>query len=260
MNLLQRLRTSAFYRTRYAWHSALLQRYRFPGGYRRIYFYHIRKTGGTSLNHMFLGLAGEDGKALYQRMGEKHQRLVHNGKIYVGWKQRLIEEGRYFYAFSHIPAHELTLPPHTYTFTCLRDPVKRVISHYRMLLDHQASSNPHPSFEVEKQWLGADLLATVQQMPPEHRFFQLYMFSPTFDVQEGLAGLQACNQVVFTETLEDGVQQLNRDLNITLQYRHSRKSQHTYHPTEAELAALRELMEPEYELIRAWEQVVQSAR
>lgn len=260
MNLFKRLRKSASYRTRSAWHSTLLQRYHFPGGYRRIYFYHIRKTGGTSLNHMFLGLAGEDGKTLYQRMGDKHQRLVHNGKIYVGWKQRWIEEGRYFYAFSHIPAHQLTLPPQTYTFTCLRDPVKRVISHYRMLLDHQASSNPHPSFELEKQWLGTDLLETAQKMPPEHRFFQLYMFSPSFDIQEALAGLQACNQVVFTETLEDGVQQLNHDLNISLHYRHSRKSQHTYQPTEAERTALRELMQPEYDLLHAWEQAARNKK
>jgi len=27
----------------------------------RVYHYHIRKTGGTSLNHMFLGSDGEDG-------------------------------------------------------------------------------------------------------------------------------------------------------------------------------------------------------
>lgn len=235
----------------------MAQNYHFPGGYRRVYFYHIRKTGGTSLNHMFLGLARADGRKAYQQMGAKKQRLIMDGKIYVGWKQRLIEEGNYYYAFSHIPAHELTLPPQTYTFTCLRDPVKRVISHYRMLLDHQASANPHPSFEIEKNWLGADLLETVEKMPREHLLCQLYMFSKNLDVEEALAGLRRCNRVVFTEALAEGAQQLNIDLGVQLQARHSRKSQHTYQASEREFTALRDMLAPEYQLIDTWKQVSQ---
>ena len=54
-------------------------------GYKRIYLVHIRKTGGTSLNNMFLSLSGEDPGLLYDQLSEipKHH-LLCNGLSYVG--------------------------------------------------------------------------------------------------------------------------------------------------------------------------------
>ncbi len=34
--------------------------YKLPNGYQRVYLYHIRKTDGLSLTHIFFSLGGED--------------------------------------------------------------------------------------------------------------------------------------------------------------------------------------------------------
>lgn len=53
------------------------------GRYDRIYFYHIPKTSGTSIIHMFLLLGVSDPASLYQKL-TKRNRVLANGKIFVG--------------------------------------------------------------------------------------------------------------------------------------------------------------------------------
>ena len=105
-------------------------------GYDRMYLVHIRKTGGTSLNNMFLSVSGYDSQALYQELANRPtHRVIRNGLVFVGWDIASINRGLYFYAFSHHPFHKLSLPERTFTFSCLRDPMKRVVSHYNMLME-----------------------------------------------------------------------------------------------------------------------------
>ncbi len=53
--------------------------------FERVYLYHIRKTGGTSINHMFLSLGGEQGKEVYDSLSRsRNLRIISNDKIFVG--------------------------------------------------------------------------------------------------------------------------------------------------------------------------------
>jgi hypothetical protein len=100
----------------------------------RIYNYHIRKTGGTSLNHMLLGSDGEDPEENYKKLvSSPGNHLIEKGRGFVGWNKKSIEKGNYFCGFSHEPFYQLRLPPRTFTLTCFRDPFERIFSHYRML-------------------------------------------------------------------------------------------------------------------------------
>jgi len=52
-----------------------IAKYNIANKFQRIYLYHIQKTGGTSLNHMFLSLGGEDPSDVYRRLGGKDIRV-----------------------------------------------------------------------------------------------------------------------------------------------------------------------------------------
>ena len=70
------------------------------GNFKYIYHYHIRKTGGTSLNHILLGSEGEEINSVYKRLlDSKNHRTISNQKVFVGWNKYLIERGNYHYAF-----------------------------------------------------------------------------------------------------------------------------------------------------------------
>ena len=125
-------------------------------GYKRIYYFHVRKAGGTSLINMFLSLSGQDSTELLDGLRRTaDHRILINGKIYTGWNARYIAGGHYYFEFSHIPFHKLRLPESTFTVTCFRDPVKRVVSHYNMLMGFLENNIKRPCLRVESKWLGA---------------------------------------------------------------------------------------------------------
>ena len=68
--------------------------YNIAGSHKRIYHIHIRKTGGTSLNNIFLSLSGSEPSMLYNKLANSNTfRLKDNEYIYVGWNKFLIEQG-----------------------------------------------------------------------------------------------------------------------------------------------------------------------
>jgi hypothetical protein len=220
-------------------------------GYKRIYLVHIRKTGGTSLNHSFLELSGEDSASLYKRLGqESDHRLLSHDKVYVGWNVRYINGGNYFYAFSHAPVHALQLPEKTFTVTCFRDPVKRVLSHYNMLMEYQANNVMHPCMTTEGKWLGSSFDEFLERIPKEHLCNQLFMFSARYDIGEALERVNGLSHFLFTENFAHGVDALNQKTGLQLRTIHTRKTAYKTEITKRGLDALRERLGEEYEFLR----------
>lgn len=220
-------------------------------GYRRVYHIHVRKSGGTSLNHMFLAFGQETDQniTMYKELAEtKDHRLVRNGKVYVAWNNGLINQGNYFYAFSHLPLHLLKLPPHTFTVTILRDPLKRIISLYKMLVEYRDNKIDHPTMKIQGPWLGESFDDFLGRIPPEHLLRQLYMFSPTFDVNESFERITNCSHFMFTEDFGTGIASLNSKLGIELQPIHIRQSQSAPSISEKQISRLRDMLAKEYEL------------
>jgi len=247
---LQRLITTAFHRCKGEFEErnfkALASRYDIRG-YRRIYLVHIRKTGGTSLNHSFLSLAATDTQKLYRELVSKpDHRIVKDGRIYVGWNTRYINRGNYFYAFSHAPLHKLSLPPGTFTVTCFRDPVRRVVSHYNMVLGAHLRGEFHPSMKTERKWLGDSFDDFLDRIPKAHLCNQLYMFSARYNVDEALERASKLTHSFFTENFANGIGDLNVKTGLSLKPLHIRQSPHRSEIPAQQISRLREMLEAEY--------------
>jgi len=227
--------------------------YDFHGEFDRIYFYHIRKCGGTSVNHMFLGLSGEDAGNVYRRLSAA-SRTISGGKVFVAHGKRLLQQGHYYYGFSHRPAHQLNLPDRTFTFTCLRDPVKRLVSHYRMILEYKKLGKRGGNLDREATWFGDDFGEFLTNVPKEHRLNQLYMFSENYDVEEAYHNITRCSCWFLLEHFAEGITRLSSGLGIGLQPAHVRKTILGIDINDEDLERAKEMLEPEirlYEKLKA---------
>lgn len=219
-------------------------------GYKRIYLIHIRKTGGTSLNNIFLSLSGEEPASLYAQLAATPgHRLLRRGRIFVGWNIRYINKGNYFYAFSHTPLHKLNLPEGTFTITCFRDPVKRVISHYNMLMDFSVNRVSHPCMRTEGDWLGNSFNDFLKRIPQEHLCNQIFTFSARYEINEAVERVASLSHFFFTENFSNGIDAINYKTGLNLKPAHIRKASYSAPIPDSSMANLREMLAKEYNFL-----------
>ena len=231
----------------------LARTYRLPDGFKRIYQYHIRKTAGTSIAQGFLGAEGGNGEGLYDEFyrtprGKVGWEIV-DGRVFVFHNKRLIEGGDYYYGQSHLPAHELRLPPDTFTLTCLRDPSKRIISHYRMLVHFRKHKLRPDVMPVEGKWLGDSFGDFLQRIPKDHFFNQLYTFSKDCNIEEAFEKIIRLDHILTTEKFESRLDGLGRRLNLNLGIYHAKSHYDDVSIDAKDLRHLREMLDAEYRLI-----------
>lgn len=221
-----------------------------PAPYRRIYFHHIRRVGGTSLNQSFFALATNQPGRMSARLRRSKTRVLRlHGLLFVGANKSVLEGGDYFYGFSHIPAHQLRLPNETFTIAIFRDPVARVLSHYTMLLTHAQLKHQRPFFAVEKQWLGGSLRDFLTAMPQERLLAQLFAFSAAFDIREAAARIAECSAIFSTEHYDAGLRYLATVTHLPLASRHSHRSRLCTTVSDSTMRLLKRFVEPERELL-----------
>lgn len=219
------------------------------GGYKRIYLVHIRKTAGSSLNRMFLGLSGEDTAVILRRVFRNNGRTISNGLIYAAWNRKHLNKGDYFYGNSHLPLHELDLAPDTFTIASFRDPVKRVVSHYNMLRSYEIDQDPNPCMKTEGLWLGDSFGDFLDRIPKEHLLNQLYMFSKSMNVDEALDRATKLSFCVYLEKFDEGVSELASILDLPLESTRARVSAHRAEIAPAHLERLRGMLADEYDFL-----------
>jgi hypothetical protein len=210
-----------------------------------------------------------------------------NGLRFVRHDRELIEGGDYLFGYSHLSAHELTLPPDTFTVTILRDPIARVESYFRHLA--WARANPlarerEPSIDqlrVESRvgdgpgrrliWRfpprnrGGRLRNTLwqrlpgrehmtvdrflRQVEPDRLMSQLFMFSSRLDPEEAAENILSCSSVCFTETFSADLRRLARTLDLDLVESREREFKHPVHFSSVERERLRECLAKEYAML-----------
>src|SRR5664280_1262648 len=150
------------------------------GDYDRIYFHHVRKTAGTSIVHAFYSLSGSDPRSIEQSL-RWFAFTRRGGMGFVQNDAKLIRQGRYFFATSHLPNY-IAHPPADgmFSFTALRDPVNRVVSLYRYLRSsHSDNGFVFGALDEERMWAKGSFGKFLDVLPRETLLNQLYMFSPS---------------------------------------------------------------------------------
>lgn len=227
-----------------------------PDGSRRVYLFHVRKTAGTSLVRSFLALGGEPPGAVESRISSSLLSSTRTGQYVVTCGRGTLQQGDYFFGWSHMAGHRLRLPSQTFTIALLRDPVARVLSYYRYLIAGDAVQNDM-AWRVqndERALAGASFWDFLKNIPDELLFNQLYMFSARCDVSEAVDRILECSAVMMTETFESDLRNLAMTLGLALGYRRERVTGLTKAPLdENQLEALRDRLAGEYQLLEKLE-------
>lgn len=228
-----------------------------PNGFRRIYYNHIRKCGGTSINKALIRSLGGD-ETTYEKLAKNVFNKINLPKGgLVGWNTAAINRSSFFYAFSHEPLHKLRIETDTFTICSLREPVDRVISHFRMLKDMVAEGSTHIETKNEQDFAYGDFDNFLENITREHLEAQLFNFSGNYDVTEALSKLQTSINYIqdFSSVDKDLSLILGREFSLDIDYQHLRKSKTKFEPSEKELNKLRDMLTDEinfYEQAQAY--------
>ncbi len=218
-----------------------------PDGYERIYLFHIRKTGGTSLVRSFLALGGEDPAAVEKRIAVAPVSRAKSG----GFVFSTIPASAYFFAWSHTAEHRLRLREGTFTIALFRDPVSRVVSYYRYLVE--GDSDPGMAWRVqpdERQLASGGFDEFINRVPSELLLNQLYMFSRSLDVSEAAEKVMACSAILTIEDYAQGLERLGQRLGLALRMRRERVTRGgEFAITGEQHGRLRERLALEYEMM-----------
>jgi hypothetical protein len=222
-----------------------------PTSSRRIHHFHIRKTAGTSLNAAFWALGGVTLKSF-----GTSDIAEGNGLVFARRDPVLLSREDIFFSNAHLPAYDVSLPADTFTVTFLRDPVQRVVSHYRYLLwakneSGRADSEPYISdLQEEISWLGSTFVDFLRNLPKAHLLHQLRMFSSGYDVEEASGQILKCSLVGFTETFSSDLRRLSGILSLRLVELYERRFNNTCAIDPHDLGVARTMLGAEYRLLR----------
>ncbi|TNE75066.1 hypothetical protein EP331_00120 [bacterium] len=220
---------------------------------KKFYFYHVRKTGGSTVNYSILAALG-NGDELYKKLS-RDLSIKIDGKKIVGWNSKKINHESFFYGFSHHPYGNIHLNKHTYSFTVVRDPFDRICSHYKMLKMFTSGNIQHPVLKNEGKWLENGVYSFVELIPDEHLLRQLFMFSKEYSIREAFQNMKTLNRIVPLQQLNNFITaELSEVTQLKLSTTIRNESKYYLSIEEKEvLESLRYKLNPEYELFDKFE-------
>jgi hypothetical protein len=216
----------------------------------RVYCFHVPKTAGTSLHRSFMGLGGEDGRVVHERvLASASTRSMSGPWAYQAHSRTLLRRGAFHYGWSHRSWDELDVPAGSFRIVTLRDPVERVLSLYRMLMDNEESNDDPLLRSAQGRWVGRGFDAYLDAMPTADRMRQLSMFSTTLEPAQAAERIASCEALVRTESFAEDRGALGATLGVDLGEHHARRSDRNLDLEPSSLDRLRESLEPEYRML-----------
>jgi hypothetical protein len=170
----------------------------------------------------------------------------------VGWNPIALNKEAFFYGFSHIPFHQLKFGSDTFTFTFFRDPIQRLVSHFRMLNDLAISQPDHPALKAEKSWACEGFDDFLDKIPREHLENQLYMFSNRFNIEEALSKLNDVSYVGHINDIgNDFIPVIEKEFDLSIDYKALRASKHKFLLSDGQQDKCTQMMRAEIDFYNA---------
>jgi hypothetical protein len=203
---------------------SLISKKKLTKRYRRFLFLHIRKTGGTSFNRGLSDFFNYSEKNINDFLDINHGNyFIKDFKIFAGGNIDIINNKQYHIATTHLPQHQLLIDSNTFTFTILRDPVRRFISHYNMLRNMILKDDAHHCLIEERNYYDDCIVNCALKMPIKHRSAQLYCFSKALNPDEGLNKLSELTMFDTLENYRITIEFINKTFNWEVPTLHIRK-------------------------------------
>jgi len=220
---------------------------------KKIYFYHVQKSAGTSLVKAFESLGGEDPLEVEARMirpgytaWTAGHLLVHTGDSFI------LRLTPFTFAWSHQPFWKVKLPSNTFTVTILRDPIDRIVSLYCYGIDREADKMSRFKASPYIREITSNGFETfLNACPPSLLLNQLYIFSRSLNPDQAASKIRSLSLYFFTEYFSQGMEKLSTETHFTLPIRRERStsSSSLICLSSSTRHRLREILEPEYQMI-----------
>ena len=166
--------------------------------------------------------------------------------------------GKLFFG-GHTPFWQNMYPPraydgyrvrrYDYTITAIRDPLSRLLSHYRMLKEiHQSGDTYNKNPPDDPKWVINGFDYFIKKFPKQFLLHQLHFFSSSYNVDEAFNNITKCSQIIRTENQQEGFDQFALKSGIQLTEIVSGVTGIKEHDLSADqVEKLREILEPEYD-------------
>lgn len=188
------------------------------------YLYHMIKTGGRSMISSYCHYLMPNYQQCDHNKGycQLYRELCGEMKVLDDeckllrkiqrWKYKL--KGNYIFGFSHEPHHKTRIS-NGYTITCLRDPLNRLISHYKMLL--YQTSNIHSREESDNsKYVKNGPIKFINTFPIEYSNHQLRFWSRNGNIYEAFQNITKCTQIILTHKIQEGLDKFKKKTDIQL--------------------------------------------
>lgn len=215
-----------------------------------IHFIHIRKTGGTFFNKSILSSICANYDDLYSKACTPPHVVECEGKICIGWRTDFLSNLPILYSFSHNPFWTLKYDEKVTYITIFRDPVKRLVSHYKMLLFLNEVNKNRADFDKNKYLTWDSFDEFIQFVPLWHLQHQLYMFSKDFDISEAMHNVDKLDHFSFTDSIIGFTRLISAKYNIKIQSIERQLVSHVkFNPSAKHTEKLTHLMREEIQFI-----------
>lgn len=228
---------------------------------KKIYHFHLMKTGGTSINDGIISSHYKDSINWHTDMYKYPDcRIISDKKIFVSFNYLLIRLGLFHYGFSHRSYYQTRLPKGTYSITCIRNPLLRNYSRYKHIKKNINEKNFQAHSASELNAAKGSFGKYLELISDREMCHQLYFYSNEGNVCEAIDNLSKVNFIIRNECFAEDINVLSKKIGFDIPIRRIRetKSDLTYNELAKIFNQFHNRIKPEMEFHKKASELIEN--